>query len=57
MIRLVAWDWNGTLLADTQACMDAGNHVIRAYGGVPLPRGRYAAEFDFPSVEFYLECA
>ena len=53
MIQLVTWDWNGTLLADTQACMDAGNHVIRSYGGTPVPRGIYAATFDFPSIEFY----
>ena len=53
MIQLVTWDWNGTLLADTQACMDAGNHVIRTYGGTPLPRRTYAATFDFPTTDFY----
>ncbi|MBI2579304.1 MAG: HAD family hydrolase [Candidatus Aenigmarchaeota archaeon] len=53
MLQLVVWDWNGTLIADTQACMDAGNHVIRTYGGTPLPRKTYAATFDFPTIDFY----
>lgn len=52
-IELVVWDWNGTILADTQACMDAGNHVITTFGGTPVPRRQYAATFDFPSIEFY----
>ena len=53
MVELVAFDWNGTLLADTQACMDAGNHVIETFGGEPLPRKRYTEVFDFPAVDFY----
>ena len=53
MLQLVVWDWNGTLIADTQACMDAGNHVIRTYGGTPLTRKIYAATFDFPTINFY----
>jgi len=53
MIRLVSWDWNGTVLADTQALMDAGNHIIKTYGGTPIPRKQYAATFDFPTIDFY----
>src|SRR3989344_3125476 len=55
MLRLVTWDWNGTLLADTQACMDAGNHVINTYGGTPVPRSVYAAKFYFPTADFYCD--
>ncbi len=55
MLRLVTWDWNGTLLADTQALMDAGNHVIRTYGGTPVPRSVYAATFYFPAADFYCD--
>ncbi|HLC77118.1 MAG TPA: HAD hydrolase-like protein [archaeon] len=36
-----------------EACMDAGNHVIKTYGGTPLPRRRYSEVFDFPTVDFY----
>lgn len=53
MIKLVVWDWNGTLFADTEACIDAGNHIIRTFGGTPLPRKQYVSTFDFPTVEFY----
>jgi len=53
MIKLVTFDWNGTLLADTQACMDAGNHVIKTFGGKPLPKNEYKRVFDFPTLEFY----
>jgi len=53
MIHLVTFDWNGTFLADTQACMDAGNHVIETFGGKPLPRNAYSKVFDFPTLEFY----
>jgi len=53
MIQLVTWDWNGTLIADSQACVDAGNHVIETFGGNPLPRNVYSRVFDFPSLEFY----
>ena len=53
MIQLVTWDWNGTLLADTQTCMDSGNHVIETFGGNPLPRNTYNQVFDFPTLEFY----
>lgn len=52
MIQLVTWDWNGTLLADTEACMDADNHVIETFGGKPLPRNEYSRVFDFPTLEF-----
>ncbi len=54
MIRFAVFDWNGTLFADTQAVVDAGNHVIQRYGGTPLSRARYTAEFDFP-VRAFLE--
>ncbi|MDP3882408.1 MAG: HAD hydrolase-like protein [Nanoarchaeota archaeon] len=53
MIKLVTWDFNGTILADTDACMDAGNHMMRTFGGRPLSRREYAKRFTFPSLEFY----
>jgi len=52
-IQLVIWDWNGTLLADTEACMGAGNHVIETFGGKTLPRNIYSRVFDFPTLNFY----
>ncbi len=55
MSQLVVWDWNGTLLADSEACTDAGNHVITTFGGTPLPRNAYARVFDFPTLNFYCQ--
>lgn len=56
MIKLVAWDWNGTLLADTQACVDGVGHVITAFGGNLPSKKKYQQEFNFPVHEFYLSC-
>ena len=48
MIDRVAWDMNGTILADTQACIDASNYIIEKYGGKPVSRSTYVATFYFP---------
>lgn len=53
MIELVTLDYNGTMVADTQVCIDIGNHLIETFGGKPLPRKEYIRKFDFPSLEFY----
>ena len=52
MTRLVIWDFNGTILADSQLCVDAGNNVIKNYGGTPLRRRQYSEKFEFPALEF-----
>jgi phosphoglycolate phosphatase len=52
MIELAVFDWNGTLFADSQACVDSGNDLIRHFGGQPISKGRYIKEFDFPVVDF-----
>lgn len=52
MVQSVVWDWNGTLFADTQALMDAGNYVISSFGGIPVSRTNYAANFCFPVIDF-----
>ena len=53
MIRLVVFDWNGTLLSDTIACMDADNHVIKFFGGNPVDLKNYRATVTIPSIDFY----
>ena len=54
MIRFVVKDWNGTLLADTQAVVNAGNNVIVKYGGRLVLRAQYTEEFSFPALNYYL---
>ncbi|MBT4824649.1 HAD family hydrolase [Candidatus Woesearchaeota archaeon] len=52
MIELVIFDWNGTLLADAQISINAGNHLVETFGGTPLPRKEYVEEFYFPAIDF-----
>ena len=54
MVELVVWDWNGTILSDTWACIAAGNHFLTTFGGKPISRSRYVATFKFPIIEFYV---
>lgn len=49
------WDWNGTLLDDVQACVDAINRMLARRG---LPRTdleRYRDVFGFPVQGYYVE--
>ncbi len=49
----IFWDWNGTLLDDTQACVNSIN-VLLAKRGVPtLDLPRYRDLFGFPVIDFY----
>lgn len=53
MIKLVAFDWNGTLLADAQAVCDGCNHFISAMGGKPITLKIYREKFVVPVIDFY----
>ncbi|HRR32777.1 MAG TPA: HAD family hydrolase [Kiritimatiellia bacterium] len=52
-IRHVIWDWNGTLLDDTQAGVNAVNGMLHARGLPPLDLARYRDLFGFPVRHFY----
>ncbi len=49
----VVWDFNGTLLEDTQACIDALNVILRAHRCQTITREDYRQRFGFPVVNFY----
>ncbi len=49
----IVWDWNGTLLADTQICVDVLNDLMVERGLEPITRDRYRETFDFPVIDFY----
>jgi len=53
MIKTVVFDWNGTLLADTAACLAASNHVIKAIGGKAITMKTYRETFITPIIDFY----
>ncbi len=49
----VIWDWNGTLLADLAAVVDAVNHSISAFGAGPIDEGGYRRHYTRPVSTFY----
>lgn len=51
--RHVIWDWNGTLLDDVTACIDAINRMLDARARPPITRARYREVFQFPVQRYY----
>ena len=49
----VFWDWNGTLLDDTQAALDTLNIMLARRGGRPIAMDSYRDHFAFPVKPFY----
>jgi phosphoglycolate phosphatase-like HAD superfamily hydrolase len=53
MIKLVVFDWNGTLLSDTRACQEADSKVFKHFGLKELSLKRFRETFDIPLDKFY----
>ncbi|MBN1755764.1 HAD family hydrolase [bacterium] len=53
-IRLVIWDWNGTLLDDMKACLQAINPMLQKRGMPSLTRDHYRQIFTFPVINYYI---
>ena len=51
--RHIIWDWNGTLLDDTQAGVNAINAMLAARGLPPIDVPYYRDVFGFPVIDFY----
>lgn len=49
----IIWDWNGTLLDDTSACVGALNEMLAARGRAPLTLEYFRENFAFPARQFY----
>ena len=49
----VIWDWNGTLLDDTQAAVDALNEMLARRSLPPISTRFYRDNFAFPVRPFY----
>ena len=49
----IIWDWNGTLLDDTEAALDTLNIMIERRGGKPIGMEFYLDTFAFPVRPFY----
>ena len=52
----VLWDWNGTLLDDTDAAVGAMNALLSARSLPAIRRAWYRAHFAFPVKLFYAAC-
>src|SRR3989338_2644785 len=52
-IKLVVFDWNGVLIADTRGCLEADNYVLKAFGGKPVSLKVYRDTIIIPSLTFY----
>lgn len=54
MIKLVAFDWNGTLFADTYAIYKSDNEVAKLLNIKPVTFKAFQKYFDVPVKRFYL---
>jgi phosphoglycolate phosphatase-like HAD superfamily hydrolase len=51
MIKLVAFEWNGTLLSDTVCCWEGANKEYAVCGVKPISLLRFRQTFDIPYLE------
>ena len=52
-MKYILWDWNGTLLDDTQAALDTLNVLLARRGSKPISMDFYRDRFAFPVKPFY----
>jgi phosphoglycolate phosphatase len=52
--KAVLWDWNGTLLDDTEICISAINLLLRDRCKQEIDRDTYREIFTFPVKDYYL---
>jgi phosphoglycolate phosphatase-like HAD superfamily hydrolase len=53
LVEHIVWDWNGTLFADTAACVDATIEAFAAAGLGPVTRAQYQLHHTRPIAKFY----
>ena len=51
--RYIFWDWNGTLLDDTRACLTTMNNMLTRRGMPEISVEYYKEVFGFPVIEYY----
>ncbi len=54
MTKLVAFDWNGTLFADTKATFDSNNIALKVVNLKPISFTSFQKYFDVPVVKYFL---
>lgn len=53
MIKLVVFDWNGTLLSDTAYALEGANRVLESIGGKRITLSHYRETSNIPVIKFY----
>src|SRR3990167_3374968 len=53
MIKLVAFDWNGTLIADAQTVVDCSNEQLKIFGNKKIDIKNYRQNFEIPVNKFF----
>ncbi|MCB2208791.1 MAG: HAD family hydrolase [Bacteroidetes bacterium] len=53
--KAIIWDWNGTLLNDTEICVACMNRVLEKRGLELLDTQKYREIFTFPVKNYYME--
>lgn len=51
--KLIVFDWNGTILADTEASWMAANTTLKFFGAAEISLRRYRETTHFPVIHFY----
>ncbi len=54
MIKLVAFDWNGTLLADAVVCWKIDNDIFKHLEKPAISFRKYQETFDIPISKMFL---
>jgi phosphoglycolate phosphatase len=51
--KIIFWDWNGTLLSDADACVEAMNSMLIDRRKKPIDLDDYKSLFGFPVINYY----
>jgi len=51
--KLLIWDWNGTILDDTDLCLEIENELLNERGMRPITKDWYLSNFSFPIRAYY----
>jgi phosphoglycolate phosphatase len=52
-MKLILWDWNGTLLDDVDSCLAAINVLLGRRGMPSIDKDAYRRIFTFPVIDYY----
>lgn len=50
----MAFDWNGTIVADTEVTLRANNEVLKHFGFKPISLGQYRKHYDVPIRKYWI---